>query len=221
VVETASFKERVLIFLISRLGALIIWLEGKTWRLRWEGHEHVRVAWAKGENVIYTFWHGHLLALCFSHRRQKIHVMVSEHRDGEIIAQIIQLLGFVPVRGSTTRGGLKALLKIAERASAGYDVAITPDGPKGPRERVQPGVITLAQRTGMPIIPLASAASFRKNLSSWDRFLIPLPFSRVAILEGSPIYVPRDLSERDVEEKRKEVEQTILALTREAGELCQ
>jgi lysophospholipid acyltransferase (LPLAT)-like uncharacterized protein len=212
------FKERVLLFLVSHLGAMLILLLGRTWRLSWVGQETVEAARAKTGNgsVIYAFWHGRMLALCYSHRKQNIHIMVSEHRDGEMIAQTVQLLGFVPVRGSTTRGGLKALFRIAERATAGNDVAITPDGPKGPSCYVQPGVITLAQRTGMPIIPVANGASFKKNLSSWDRYLIPLPFSRVVIQLGSPIYVPKVISEEDLEQKRLQVEGAITALTQQA-----
>jgi len=192
---------------------------GKTWRLHWAGQEHLRAIRSARENVIYAFWHGRMLALCFSHRRQNIHIMVSEHRDGEIVAQTVNLLGFVPIRGSTTKGGRKALFQIAERARSGYDVAITPDGPRGPRWRVQPGVITLAQRTGMPIIPVANGASLGKTLSSWDRFLIPMPFSRVAIFLGAPISVPRELSETSFEEKRLELERAILALTQRADHL--
>jgi lysophospholipid acyltransferase (LPLAT)-like uncharacterized protein len=203
-------------FLVSRLGALFIWLVGMTWRFKWVGKEHVQDVWAKGKNVIYAFWHGRLLALSFSHRRQNIHIMISEHRDGEIIAKTVGLLGFVPVRGSTTRGGRRALFQIAERACSGYDAAITPDGPKGPRWQVQLGVITLAQRTGMPIIPVANGASMSKTISSWDRFLIPLPFSKVVILLGAPISVPRKLSPEGIEGKRVELERAIIALTHKA-----
>ncbi len=217
--KDTTLGERILLFLVSRLGAGIILILGTTWRLRWVGQEHARSVWATGRKVIYAFWHGRMLALCFSHRRQRIHIMVSEHRDGEMIAQTVRLLGFVPVRGSTTRGGLKALFKIADRATAGYDTAITPDGPKGPRCRVQPGVITLAQRSGMPIIPVANAASFKKTLSTWDRFLLPLPFSKVAIVLGAPIYIPKKLSQKDLEKKREAVQRAIAHTTQTADQL--
>ena len=214
--QSVSLKDRIVLFLISRLGALFILLLGKTWRLRVIGWENVRQVWDQGGNVIYAFWHGRMLTLCYSHRRQNIHIMVSEHRDGEMIAQTVSRLGFVPVRGSTSRGGLRALFKIAERASSGYDVGITPDGPKGPCCSIQPGVMILAQRTEMPIIPLTNAASFKKNLSSWDSYLIPLPFSRVVVQMGAPIYISRNLSKEDLEKKRLEVERTLNDLTRQA-----
>ena len=212
----AALKERLLIFLISRLGALLILLLGASWRLRWVGRENVQAIRKKGQNIIYAFWHGHMLALCYSHRGQKVSIMVSEHRDGELIAQTVRLLGFIPVRGSTTRGGLRALFQMADRTASGSDAAITPDGPRGPRCRVQLGVITLAQRTGMPIIPVANGASLKKNLSSWDRYLIPLPFSRVVVLLGRSISVPRELSQEGLEQKRLEVERAMTDLAHRA-----
>ncbi len=214
-------RERTVLFLISHLGALFILLVGITWRLQIFGDENIHRVRARGKNVIYAFWHGRMLALCYSHRRQNIHIMVSEHRDGEIIARIVRLLGFVTVRGSTTRGGQKALFQIAGRIGMGKDVAITPDGPKGPRWRVQPGVIALAQRTGMPIIPAANGVSFGKTLLSWDRFVIPMPFSRVAVLLGSPICVPRKICAEDVEAKRVELEMALQELTHKADTLFQ
>jgi lysophospholipid acyltransferase (LPLAT)-like uncharacterized protein len=215
----ASLKDRIVVFLVSRLSALFILLLGSTWRIRWFGRERIRAAREDGGNVIYAFWHGRMLILCYSHRRQQIHIMVSEHRDGEMIARTVGLLGFVPVRGSTTRGGLRALFQMADRVTAGYDVAITPDGPRGPRFKIQQGVIILAQRTGMPIVPVANSASFRKTLSSWDRYLIPLPFSRVVVVLGEPIFVPRQLTAEEMEGKRIQVERALTALTRQADEL--
>jgi len=217
--KPGSLKDRIFIWLISRASALFILLLGHTWRIRWFGLEQVRAAEKDGGNVIYAFWHGRMLALCFSHRRRLVHIMISEHRDGEMIAQTVELLGFLPVRGSTTRGGLRALFQMADRISAGYDVAITPDGPRGPRFQVQQGVIALAQRTGMPIVPVSDSASFRKTLSSWDRYIIPLPFSRVVILHGKPISVPRQLTPEGMEEKRAQLEEALQALTRQADEL--
>jgi len=214
--RSVSLKDRIVLFLISRLGAIFILLLGKTWRLRMLGWESVHQVWNQGGNVMYAFWHGRMLTLCFSHRKQNIHIMVSEHRDGEMIAQTVSRLGFVPVRCSTTRGGLRALFRISERASSGYDVAITPDGPKGPCCAIQPGVMSLAQRTEMPIIPVTNAASFKKRLSSWDSYLIPLPFSRVVVMMGAPIYISRSLSGDELEKKRLEVEQALNDLTRRA-----
>ena len=219
--KNASIREQTVLFLISRLGALFILLVGMTWRFQIFGDQNVQGVWARGKNPIYAFWHGRMLAFCYSNRRQNIHIMVSEHRDGEIIARIVRLLGFVPVRGSTTRGGRKALFQIAGRIGTGKDVAITPDGPKGPRWRVQPGVIALAQRTGMPIIPAANGVSFGKTLLSWDRFLIPMPFSKVAVLLGSPISVPRKICGEDFEAKRAQLERALQELTHKADTFFQ
>src|SRR5574341_493607 len=104
----------------------------------------------KGEKVLYALWHGRLLILTFSYSWQKVHVLISQHRDGEFIARTIQRLGFVPVRGSTTKGGVKAIFQMVAKIQDGYDIAITPYVPKGPRDKVQPGVIYIAQRSGLP-----------------------------------------------------------------------
>jgi lysophospholipid acyltransferase (LPLAT)-like uncharacterized protein len=157
-----------------------------------------------------------MLISSYSHRWQKIHVLISQHRDGELIARIIERLGFVSVRGSTTRGGTKAIFEMAEKGASGYDVAITPDGPRGPRFKVQLGTIYIAQRSQMPIIPITNAAKSCWTLSSWDGFLIPKPFSKVVILIGEPIYVPLESTPQELEEKREELEKRLVDLTQKA-----
>lgn len=154
--------------------------------------------------------------MSYSHRWQKIHVLISQHRDGELIARIIQRLGFVSVRGSTTRGGTKAIFEMANKGTSGYDVAITPDGPKGPKFKVQLGTVYIAQRSGMPIVPITNSAKSRWTLPSWDGFLIPKPFSKAVIIIGEPIYVPPELTPPELEEKRKEAERKLLELTQKA-----
>ena len=198
-------------FLASHLGPVLICLLGKTLRIEWVGEENLEGVRREKKSVIYAFWHGRMLIFTYSHRKQKVHVLISQHRDGEYIARIIHRLGFVSVRGSTTRGGSKALFEMCEKTAAGFDVAVSPDGPKGPGFEVHPGIIYVAQRSGMPIVPITSSAENRWNLSSWDRFLIPKPFSKTVIMLGEPIYVPPEL-----EEKRKELKQGMLELTEEA-----
>lgn len=166
--------------------------------------------------VIYAFWHGRMLIFSYSHRWQKIHVLISQHRDGELIARIIERLGFVSVRGSTTRGGTKAIFEMAKKGVSGYDVAISPDGPRGPRFAVQLGTIYVAQRSQMPIIPITNSAKSRWTLSSWDGFLIPKPFSKAVIIIGEPIYVPPESTPQELEEKREELERRLVCLTQKA-----
>ncbi|MFB3907821.1 MAG: lysophospholipid acyltransferase family protein [Candidatus Eisenbacteria bacterium] len=179
---------------IGALGAAFIRAWGATLRIDWIGREAIEEVARRGGRVVFAFWHGHLLTLTFSHRRRGIVVLVSRNKDGEIISQIICRLGFGVVRGSTSRGAVRALLEMARAGRDGRPLGVTPDGPRGPRHELQPGVLQIAQRSGLPIVPLAVAAVRRTELRSWDRFLVPHPFSRVAIVTGRPISLPGDLA---------------------------
>lgn len=149
--------------------------------------------------VIFVFWHGNLLPLVHYHRREGIVVLVSEHSDGEYIARILDRCGFGTVRGSSTRGGVRGLKALVRAARAGKDLALTPDGPRGPRGEFKTGALVAAQMTGLPLVPLAVSASSEWRLESWDRFLIPKPFSTVRIEYLPPRFVPRDATRNDLE----------------------
>ncbi len=175
------------------LGAGLVRVLGSTWRIDWldQNGALARPSW--DAPAVYAFWHGTLLVLSYSHRARGIVVLVSRHADGEYISQIICRLGFGVVRGSSTRGGLRALLEMGRAGREGHPLGVTPDGPRGPRAVLQAGVLHIAQRSGLPIVPLAASAVRRTRLASWDRFLIPHPWSRVAIVTGAPIHIPADL----------------------------
>ena len=126
-------------------------------------------------------WHGQLLPLLYQHRGEGVVVMISEHADGEIIARIAENLGFGTVRGSTSRGSARALLGAARMVTEGHDLAVTPDGPRGPAKSIAPGSAVVAQRTGAPVIGAAVSATRAWRLKSWDAFLIPKPFATVRI----------------------------------------
>jgi lysophospholipid acyltransferase (LPLAT)-like uncharacterized protein len=211
-----NFRDDLMLFLISVVGPVFIFLLGKTLRIERVGEENLNPIQKNRGQVIYAFWHGRMLILSYSYRWQKIHVLISQHRDGELIARIIQRLGFVSVRGSTTRGGTKAIFEMASKGASGYDVAITPDGPKGPKFEVQMGTVYIAQRSGMPIVPITSSAKGCWTLPSWDGFLIPKPFSKAVIIIGEPIYVPLESTPQELEEKREEVEKKLFELTQKA-----
>jgi len=213
-----QFKNELLVFLASWIGPILIYLLGMTLKIEWVGEENLHILRKEKKSVVYAFWHGRMLIFTYSHRKQKIHVLISQHKDGEFIARIIRNLGFVSVRGSTTRGGPKALFEMCKKTASGFDVAITPDGPKGPGFQVHPGIVYIAQRTGMPMVPITNSAENRWNLSSWDRFLIPKPFSKTVIMPGEPIYVPVECTSEELEEKRKELEKQLLELTQKADD---
>ncbi len=125
--------------------------------------------------------------------------MVSHHRDGEIISRVLKLLGFTITRGSTTSGGIKACLMMT-RAIKKYDLAITPDGPKGPRYHFSGGAITIAKLSGRPLLPVGIGAGFAKYFSSWDRFMLPLPTSRVNIVFGKVHFIKQKTEENSIKD---------------------
>ena len=160
-------------------------------RMRYHGDAEQRRREAAGERMIIAFWHRHLLLMPYGYRGRGISVLVSRHRDGELIARAAARLGIDTSRGSTTRGGVAGLRELLRKARAGHDLAFTPDGPRGPAGKVQPGVIQAAAVTGFPIQPVALAASRCRRLRSWDRFVVPLPFSTVHFVFGEPLAVAR------------------------------
>jgi lysophospholipid acyltransferase (LPLAT)-like uncharacterized protein len=170
-------------------GTLAVRALASTWRLRVVHDAPLRKLRAEGRPVIFACWHGELLPLLWHHREQGIRILVSEHRDGEIIARVAARLGFGAVRGSTTRGGGRALLGLVRALEEGHDVAVTPDGPRGPAHAFAPGALVAAQRAGAPIVPVGAYASRAWRMRSWDRFLVPQPLARVVVAYAEPTWV--------------------------------
>ena len=204
--------QKLKFFLIRMLGSLFLLTLGGTWKLRFRGLAFEKAVHGNGHRPIYAFWHGRLLALAYSYRDRKVQIMISEHGDGEMIAQVTNQLGFGSVRGSTTRGGLRAMRALARRLLDGFDVAITPDGPRGPRHVLQAGAIYIAMRTGHPLVPITSSGWPRWTFGSWDRFIVPKPFANVLIRLGRPFYVPPDLNETEREQYRRRFEKQMINL---------
>jgi lysophospholipid acyltransferase (LPLAT)-like uncharacterized protein len=171
-----------------------------TWRVREIGRDGWARRRAAGLPSIMALWHGQLLVLTPHHRAMGVSVLISEHRDGEIIARIVEALGYRTVRGSTSRGAGRALLELVRVLRAGNDVAITPDGPRGPRHSFAPGALIASQRSEAPIVGVVAHVSRAWRLRSWDGFEIPKPFARITIAYGDPVPVdaatPREAAER-------------------------
>ncbi len=192
-------------------------LLGKMLKIEVRGEESVERLRKKGERVIYAFWHGRMLLPTYHLRNQSIYALVSRHRDGEYLARILHHLGSRTIRGSTSRGGGRALLLMARKLKEGFDGAFTPDGPRGPIYKAKEGVIHLAQKTQMPIIPLSSNANRKKvYLDNWSKFILPRFFSRGIIIYGEPIRVPPKASQKIIKEKTQELEKVLNRLTQEA-----
>lgn len=171
-----------------------------------------------GTPVIYALWHGRLLPLTYYHRKQDIATLISQSADGEYIARVVERWGYRAARGSSSRGGSTGLRELVKSARGGASLAITPDGPRGPRQKLKPGVLTAAQLTGLPVVPMSGAASRSWWLESWDRFLVPQPFSTMYLRYGEPVYVPRDASSEELARLESNVEKTLNELTEQADE---
>jgi lysophospholipid acyltransferase (LPLAT)-like uncharacterized protein len=159
---------------------------GRTWRYRVKNAEALAKARASGRGFVFSLWHGHLLPLLWHHRDEGVVVLISEHKDGEMVARAATSLGFGLIRGSTTRGAGRALISMVRALESGVEIAITPDGPRGPARKFAPGALVAAQRSGSLILPVAMAADRAWRLKSWDGFLIPKPFARVTVAYADP-----------------------------------
>ena len=166
------------------VGGVALHALAATWRYRIIGADRIENLRLHGTPFIFSLWHGQLLPLIWHHRGQKVAILVSEHKDGEIIARVASSLGYRLIRGSTSRGGERALLGLAKELRAGAEVAVTPDGPRGPARTYAPGALIAAQRSGAPILPIAAHVDRAWRLKSWDSFAIPKPFARITVAYG-------------------------------------
>ena len=170
-------------------GGIALRALASTWRYRIIGGEAIGRLRSNRIPFIFSLWHGQLLPLIWHHRGEHVAILVSEHHDGELIARLAKSIGYRLIRGSSSRGGERALLALAKVLREGKEVAVTPDGPRGPARSYAPGALIAAQRAGAPILPVAAHADSAWRLSSWDKFLIPKPFARVTIAYGEPTRV--------------------------------
>lgn len=206
---------------LCRIVALYVRLVWRTGRWHFEGEEAPKSLSDAGKPLIVAFWHGRLFMAPFAlHGDQHgASVMISTHRDGRMISRVVGLLGVSTVAGSTSRGGLTALRQAMRVLRDGNLLGITPDGPRGPRMRASEGVVALARHTGAPIFPLSYSTSRRKVLGSWDRFLLPLPFSRGVFVWGPAITVAPDADSAAMEQARLVVESALNAASERADTL--
>jgi lysophospholipid acyltransferase (LPLAT)-like uncharacterized protein len=192
-------------------------------RLRVNGTAGLTPCWRAGRPLIYVVWHGQILMLPWAtewlRRTQgarNVAVVASRSRDGELVSRYVRRFGLAVVRGSSSRNGSGALRQLTGVLRAGGDVAIAPDGPRGPRGRIQPGVVALAALSGAPLVPLAFGACPARRLRTWDEFLVPLPFARGVVVFGEPLAVER---EADRERVAKDLERALNEATASAGRL--
>jgi lysophospholipid acyltransferase (LPLAT)-like uncharacterized protein len=210
VIGDGGWRDRAVI----ALGAALVLALGRTWRL--DIDDPFRSAPGAGRGAIFAVWHARLLPTIYRHRGAGAVALVSRSRDGALISGVIERLGFATVRGSSSRGGDEALRLLLARARGTTELAVTPDGPRGPAEAVKPGLVWLASRSGAPVVPVAAAARGAWRMRSWDRFMVPRPFARVRIAYGAPLHVPPGLEGDALEPWRARIEATLRELTRAA-----
>lgn len=198
---------------VGRLGAGLVHTLFRTVRATRAGGEHLDEFRRQGRPVILVCWHGQLLPLVYVHRGQGIVLLVSEHGDGEFLTQVAERIGYGTVRGSSTRGGARGLKALVRAAAEGRDLALTPDGPRGPYGVFKPGALVAAQLTGAPVIPVAVGASAAWRLGSWDGFMIPKPFARMDVEYLAPRFVPRNADRDALDAIASEIGGELNALT--------
>jgi lysophospholipid acyltransferase (LPLAT)-like uncharacterized protein len=207
-----SPTKRIQASLISAAGYPIVAALASTYRWRQDGVHHLDDVARSGRQPIIAFWHGRILPATYYFRRRGIVVITSENFDGEWIAGIIERFGYGTARGSTSRGAVKALVRLKRDMAAGKPAAFTLDGPRGPANVAQPGAVWLAKATGNPIVPFHIESNRHWTLNSWDRTQIPKPFSDVAIAIGDPIEVPPGADEAAMEQARLVLESRLKGL---------
>lgn len=197
----------------------LVWYTGR-WTVM--GSENFAGVWDKGEAGIVAFWHGRLLMMPYAWKRPKpFRMLTSAHRDGELIAATVKQHGIGSIIGSTAKdgrdkGGSNALRAMLKALKSGAFIGMTPDGPRGPRMRASDGIINVARLSGAPILPLTFSVSSGRVLGTWDRFLLPLPFSRGVLYWGEPLYVSRKLDDAGIDAARATLEARLNTMTEEA-----
>jgi lysophospholipid acyltransferase (LPLAT)-like uncharacterized protein len=204
--------------LVSWLGAWCAYWAIKilSWTMQFEeiNPEIPRQFWEKDIPVIGAFWHGRLLMMPIIYKGKNLSFLVSAHRDGQVVGKALKRFGFHAILGSTTRKGFSGFKQMVKAQRS--DIAIVPDGPRGPRHQVQIGVIELAKRTGRAVVPLTFSASKRRIFNTWDQFLLPYPLSKGVFIWGEPIYVDQHADRTHLEEKRILLENRLKELTEKA-----
>jgi lysophospholipid acyltransferase (LPLAT)-like uncharacterized protein len=210
-----AFLDRIVLTVVPFVGALLIRCIYLCLRIDRVNFQEDDELWTAEEKAIFSTWHDQLLLIPPVYRGKTAKVLISASRDGELIARTVKYFSIDAIRGSSSRGGREALLEMKALASEEVDLGITPDGPKGPRHVVKFGVVQLARSTGRPVVPLAFACSHGHRFNSWDRFLLPYPWSQAIYYVGKPLYAADDES---AEAFQKRVQQAMDDATLQARE---
>ncbi|MGL1930160.1 MAG: lysophospholipid acyltransferase family protein [Desulfotalea sp.] len=211
-----KITEKILKVVIPRLVYWLMMLWFSTLRIKVHGAENRVDSTGEDRRVVAAFWHYSIFLVLYMARKDSVAVMVSSSKDGDYLAKVAELFGYIPVRGSSNRGGLSALKDMLRQVKKGYNAGVVSDGSQGPPLKVQTGTVYLASKTGNPILPIAWSASKYKVIGSWDRTVLPLPFSKVDFFWGDIFKVPQGLGSKEIEEYREKFEVELVGLYKKA-----
>ncbi|WP_320045232.1 lysophospholipid acyltransferase family protein [uncultured Desulfobacter sp.] len=207
------FRHLLYYYLFPYAGLFLVRLLSATYRIKIVDLDHEQNILKAGGQLVYASWHQRFFpGITFFSTRKPIAIMISQSRDGEMAARAVHIMGWRAVRGSSSRGGGQALETIKKLIEQGYKIGHIVDGPQGPFGRVKPGLIRIAQSADLPIVPTITSGQNRWVFNSWDRFMVPKPFSRVIIRFGSPIYMHRDMLPGEFEQMQAHVAQVLKQL---------
>ena len=195
----SATRDRLTSALVPRVAYAYILLLRATVRLQYHNREVLeRIGDGPGQGQhILAFWHSRFVMMPYGCVPERIVALISKHRDSRMLGDILERFGVTLAFGSSTVGGATGLREVLRKVREGYDVGMAPDGPRGPRRKIKPGILTVARLTGLPIVPVGYSARPARRLASWDRTLVPYPFGRAIFLYGDPIRVPRDAGQAD------------------------
>jgi hypothetical protein len=206
---TFSFRQRVALSIVPRLVALIVRVLFGTCRVEVRNEHYHRGAEKKFGCAMLVFWHEALPLAMWCYRRREYHTLTSYSYDGEIIARVVGSFGLRALRGSSSRGGHDALIRMEATIKQRVTIALTPDGPRGPRRKLKAGAAVLGERTGVPVVPVAFAVTRCWRMKSWDRMVFPKPFSTILCEYGEPVWPGAVQGREPVEARRDEIERAL------------
>lgn len=215
-----NLKKKILEFLGINVAGALVNVLCKTLFIEEENRSAVEELKKENKNFVFVFWHGTMIVPWFLMRDYGFSTIISKSKDGEILTRLLKKWKYNVERGSSSNGGAEVLETLIENAKIGKSIAITPDGPRGPEKKMKAGAVVIAKKTGIPIILAGTAYKQRLKLNSWDRFEIPMFFTKVCIKYSDPIYIDHNLSYDETDQEIKNVELTLVKLQNEMGRFC-
>jgi lysophospholipid acyltransferase (LPLAT)-like uncharacterized protein len=203
-------KNRLDPWKLKSLGWLLTSIVGAvafTWRVRFIGSDYVNDLTEKGKPFVLVFWHGDMLMGWYFHRNRKYSSLVSKSKDGDILAEILRQWRYIVIRGSSSKGGRDARLQMEKLVRSGQVLVVTPDGPRGPRYEMKMGALRTAQKTGVPVVSVTFKVKHAYILRSWDKFTVPLPFTKIIVQYKAPEIINPELNGDALDEYREEFQE--------------